>query len=120
MREFVPNVGCDPGHVDVVQRRVDLILQSNDGKQTQTHREVNEWAARCQFHTHRSCLICWSFFTDEHEERRWLERVDGEEQRECRDGLLATTQLAHGAEALHRRHRSVLDACTQTRQAKKA
>ena len=42
MRKFVPNVGCDPGHVDVVQRCVDLILQANDDKKTQTHREENE------------------------------------------------------------------------------
>lgn len=63
--------------------------------------------------------MCWLFFTDEHEEWRWLERMDGEEQRECRDSLLTATQLAHGAEALHRRHRSVLDACTQTQQERK-
>lgn len=49
MHMFVPNVGCDPGHVDVVQRCVDLILQTHDGKQTQTHRNTkqeNERAAR--------------------------------------------------------------------------
>ena len=34
--------------------------------------------------------------------------VDGEEQGQCSDGLLATTQLLHVAEPLRRRHRVVL------------